>query len=243
MKPFLLLTTRSEDAAAAEEYEEYQRLTGLAQNELHWIRVEQTPLSDFALENYSGLFVAGSPYNASDPVEAKTATQLRVEADLARLLDRVVERDFPFFGACYGVGTLGAHQGAIIDRTYGENTASVPITLTEAGASDPLLAGIPPVFEAFVGHKEACRELPDHAVLLASSPACPVQAFRIKQNLYATQFHPDLTTKGIVTRIHAYRDNGYFAPEAMDEVINRVSTADVSHSHRLLANFAARYAA
>jgi GMP synthase (glutamine-hydrolysing) len=26
------------------------------------------------------------------------------------LLDRVINADFPFFGACYGIGTLGNHQ-------------------------------------------------------------------------------------------------------------------------------------
>ena len=34
--------------------------------------------------------------------------------------------------------------------------------------------------------------LPRHAVLLASSPTCPVQAFRIGSHVYATQFHPEL---------------------------------------------------
>ena len=36
-------------------------------------------------------------------------------APVADLLDRVVEADFPFFGACYGVGTLACHQGAVVD--------------------------------------------------------------------------------------------------------------------------------
>ena len=53
-------------------------------------------------------------------------------------------------------------------------------------------------FEAFVGHKEAVRDLPAHAVRLASSPACPVQAFRVGQHVYATQFHPELDIDGLV---------------------------------------------
>ena len=42
--------------------------------------------------------------------------QHRVEAELAGLLDDVVAADFPFLGACYGVGTLGVHQGGVVDR-------------------------------------------------------------------------------------------------------------------------------
>ena len=38
--------------------------------------------------------------------------------------------------------------------------------------------------------------LPPTAVLLATSPRCPVQMFRVKQNLYATQFHPELDVRG-----------------------------------------------
>ena len=99
--------------------------------------------------------------------------------------------------------------------------------MTEAGCADPLLAGLPRTFSAFVGHKEALRALPLGAVLLAGSPACPVQMFRIGQHQYATQFHPELDVPGIVLRIHAYRHAGYFHPDEMDHLIEIVSAAEV----------------
>ena len=43
--------------------------------------------------------------------------------------------------------------------------------------------------------------MPPHAVVLASSATCPVQAFRVGRNLYATQFHPELDLAGLDTRI------------------------------------------
>ena len=141
--------------------------------------------------------------------------QHRVEAEFATLLDEVVARDFPFLGACYGVGTVGSYLGATIDRTYSEPIGVVPVSMTDAGASDPLLIGLPRTFGAFVGHKEAISSLPASAVLLASSPLCPVQMFRVGQNVYATQFHPELDVDGITTRIHAYADHGYFAPHEL----------------------------
>ena len=139
--------------------------------------------------------------------------QHRVEAELRPLLDEIVARDFPFLGACYGIGTLGIHQGGTIDRTTGARGRRAGAA-HPAGLDDPVLAGMPAEFEAFVGHKEACRVLPPHAVLLADSPACPVQMFRIKQNLYATQFHPELDQGGILTRVRVYRHAGYFAPRS-----------------------------
>ncbi|MGY1691904.1 glutamine amidotransferase [Geodermatophilus sp. SYSU D01105] len=241
-RPFLLLASRAEDVAADEEYAAFLRLTGLAEGQLRRIRLEAGPLPELDLDDYSGILLGGGPFNSSDPAEDKSAVQRRVEAELSALLDRVVARDFPFLGACYGVGTLGVHQGGVVDRTFGEPISCVPIELTAAGRADPLLAGVPDVFDALVGHKEACRVLPPSAVLLATSPGCPVQMFRVGRNVYATQFHPELDVPGIVTRVRVYQHAGYFAPDEMEELIARLELAVVSAPGLVLANFVARYA-
>ncbi len=242
MKPFLLLSSRAEDLAAHEEYAAFLRCTGLDADQLQRIRLEAEPLPRLDLDDYSGILLGGGPFNSSDPADEKSAVQHRVEADLARLLDEVVDRDFPFFGACYGIGTLGVHQGGVVDRTYGEPIGAVEVALTPDGLADPVLAGLPERFDAFVGHKEACRVLPPSAVLLASSVSCPVQMFRVRQNVYATQFHPELDVPGIVTRARVYQHAGYFPPAELDELIARLSLAVVTEPGRMLANFVARYA-
>jgi GMP synthase (glutamine-hydrolysing) len=133
------------------------------------------------------------------------------------------------------------HQGGVIDGTYAEPIAAVPVRLTDAGLCDPVLAGMAEEFDAFVGHKEACRILPPSAVLLATSAACPVQMFRVKDNLYATQFHPELDVSGLLTRIRVYQHAGYFPPDELDDVLARVSPSIVTEPSRMLANFVARY--
>jgi len=241
MKPFLLLASRTDDDAAAQEYGAFTRLAGLSPERLHRVRMEAGPLPAIDLDRYSGILVGGSPFTSSDPADTKPAVQQRVEAELQVLLDEIVARDFPFLGACYGVGTLGVHEGAVIDFTFGEPVGAVPITLTRAGADDPLLAGVPRVFDAFVGHKEACRALPASATLLASSSTCPIQMFRVKRNLYATQFHPELDVPGLVLRIKKYRNEGYFPPGDADRVIDRVRGARVDVPPLILKNFVLRY--
>jgi len=241
VRPFLLLSSRAEDVAADDEFAAIAACAGLAADQLHRIRLEAAPLPPLALDDYSGVIVGGGPFNSSDAPETKSAVQHRVEADLGPLLDQIVARDFPFMGACYGIGTLGVHQGGIVDRTYAEPIGSVRVSLTPAGIADPILAGLPPEFDAFVGHKEACRKLPAHAVLLAGSPPCPVQMFRIKDNLYATQFHPELDLAGIITRVRVYQHAGYFAPELLDQIIAQLQTTAVTEPGRMLANFVARY--
>ena len=208
MKPFLLLAIRAEDAAADNEYESFLAFTRLAERGLRRVRLEQRALGNVDLQDWSGILLGGGPFNSSDPEGSKSPVQRRVEADLRGLLDRVINADFPFLGACYGIGTLGSHQAAVIDRRHAEPVGPVPVTLTREGRQDPLLGGLPPTFDAFTGHKEAINQLPRHAALLASSPTCPVQAFRIGSHVYATQFHPELDAAGLCTRIDVYKHAG-----------------------------------
>ena len=237
VKPFVLLATRAEDLPADAEYALFLRYAGLDERDLIRVRLEAEPMPHLDLDALSGILVGGGPFNASDPPERKSAAQHRVEAEFAALLDEVVARDFPFLGACYGVGPLGLHQGGSIDRTYAEPIGVVPVTLTDEGAADPVLTGMPRLFNAFVGHKEAIRELPPSATLLASSPTCPVQMFRVGRNVYATQFHPELDLEGIILRIHAYGGYGYFADDEVDATIAASERAPVEHPSRMLRNF------
>jgi GMP synthase (glutamine-hydrolysing) len=242
VKPFLLLATRAEDDAADDEYEAFLRFSGLTEGGLRRVRLEREPLGPVDPADWSGIILGGSPFNSADPAELKTAVQRRVEGELSALLDDVVAADFPFLGACYGVATLGLHQGAVVDRRYSEPVGAVPVTLTDQGRRDPLFAALPAAFDAFVGHKEAISELPDHAVRLASSPTCPVQAFRVGANVYATQFHPELDVEGICTRIEVYRHAGYFEPHRADELKDAARRSQVVHPPDLLHGFVARYA-
>ncbi|MEP7088677.1 MAG: glutamine amidotransferase [Nocardioidaceae bacterium] len=242
MKPFLLLATRDEDAAADDEYAAFLRFTGLGEGLLHRVRLERRPLDGIDLDDWSGVFLGGGPFNSSDAEEAKSAVQHRVEAELGSLLEEVIERDFPFLGACYGIGVVGTHRGGAVDRSHAEPIGRVPVTLTPAGRRDPLLVDVPTEFEAFVGHKEAISRLPTGAVHLASSPGCPVQAFRVGENVYATQFHPELDIDGLCTRIEVYKHAGYFDPPEADAIKDRARQGDVTEPPRILRRFVQRFA-
>ncbi|MGI4896259.1 MAG: glutamine amidotransferase [Janthinobacterium lividum] len=241
MKPFLLLATREDDAVADTEHDAILRYGGLQGGELLRVRLERDPMPELDLDELSGIIVGGSPFSTSDPEAGKSDTQHRVEDELATLLDRVVATDTPFLGACYGIGTLGVHQGGVVDRTYGEPIGTVPVTLTEAGRADPVFRELPTTFDAFVGHKEALRVPPSNAVVLASSPTCPVQAFRIGENLYATQFHPELDVAGIIERVTAYRSAGYFPPEEYEQVVARLRRSRADAAPQVLRRFVDRY--
>ncbi len=240
--PFLLLSIRAEDEAADDEYQAMMRFAGLDASGLHRIRLTHASLGKIDLDDWSGVILGGGPYNVSDTPESKSATQQRVESEVLDLLDRVVERDFPFLGCCYGVGTLGSVVGATVDRSFPEPVGAVTVTLTPAGRADPLFADLPDVFEAYGGHKESATSLPAHVQRLAYSPDSPIQAFRVGDNTYATQFHPELDLDGICTRIDVYKSHGYFAPESAEALKSAARQRNVEFPPTILRRFAQRYA-
>lgn len=242
MRPFLLLSIRAEKPAADDEYAAFCRFLSVDESGLVRRQLGVDPLDDLRLDDWSGIILGGGSFTFSDPPESKSPGQRRAEVDLVALLDRVVAADFPFLGACYGIGSLGSHQGGLVDRRYPEPVGPLSITVTAQGMEDPLFAGVPRDFAAYGGHKEALSELPDHAVLLATSAACPVQAFRVGSNVYATQFHPELDRTGIHTRIDVYSTFGYFDPSEAAALHAASDLVDVTHPMTLLANFRARYA-
>jgi GMP synthase (glutamine-hydrolysing) len=242
MRPFVVIQLRPEDEAADNEYAAILAFGGLSAADTVRIRVEHTGIPELSLDRYSGIIVGGSPFDISTPQAQKTAQQLSLEADFTKLFDVVVQQDVPFLGACSGNGLLGNYCGAPISKRYGEPVGGVDITITPAGKDDPLLRGLPSPFRALVGHKEACDITPPGAVLLASSATCPVQMFRVGQNVYATQFHPEGDAAGFTLRIHIYKHHGYFPPESADELIQAIANEQVPHANEILRRFVARYA-
>jgi GMP synthase (glutamine-hydrolysing) len=241
MKPFLLLASRPEDDAAVAEYEGFLEAGHLAPDQLVHLRLESGPLPELRLEDYSGIIVGGSPFNTSDPIATKSEVQIRVESDLGGLLDRVLAEDFPFLGACYGIGLITDRLGGMVDREFGEKPGPIRVELTPEGEQDQLFGDLPPTFDAFVGHKEACSRLPEGAVLLASAPHCPVQAFRVGHNVYATQFHPELTQDAFLARIRVYKNSGYFDPSVLHEIVDAVGESSVTEPTTLVRAFVQRF--
>jgi GMP synthase (glutamine-hydrolysing) len=236
-KPFLLLSIRPEQAAADNEYASFLRFTGLAESELPLVNLAHEPLPAVDLDAWSGILLGGGPWNASDAQETKSPAQVMAEKGLSALLDDVVARDFPFLGACYGIGTVGLHQGGVVDRSWPEPVGPLKVTVTAEGHADPLFDGVPTDFAAYGGHKEAMVRLPPGAVQLATSQACPVQAFRVGRNVYATQFHPELDLEGVCTRIDVYKNAGYFHPGEAETLKALSRDVEVAHPMRLLENF------
>lgn len=241
-KPILIMQLRPEDDTSESEYEAILKYGGLAAGDTERLRIEQSGIPELDLDAYAAIIVGGSPFDISTPEHEKSEIQRQIEQDFRNLFDAVVPRDFPFLGACCGCGLLGSYLDTPISGRYAEPVGGAVVALTDAGRQDPLLEGFPERIEVLLGHKEACDRVPDGATLLLTGDACPVQMFRVGENVYATQFHPEGDAEGFIVRIHAYKHHGYFPPETADALIVAVSREDTPYPREILRRFVARYA-
>ena len=242
-RPFLILQVRPESEAADDEYAAILEKGGLGETECIRVRLDREDAPDVALlDAVAGVVVGGGPGCVSDAEGDKSPVERRMEAGVLALLPRVVERDIPFLGCCYGIGALAHHLGGEVSRArYGEPVGASSCALTAAGRADPLLEGVPERFRAFVGHKEALQSLPEGCVHLVSSAPCPYQMIRVGRNVYATQFHPEADAAGFETRIGVYRERGYFPAADAERLIALCRAEDVHAPERVLGNFVRRY--
>jgi GMP synthase (glutamine-hydrolysing) len=241
-KPILILQLRPEDATSDSEYACFLKYGGLRAEDTCRLRIEQHGIPDnLDVDDYAAIIVGGSPFDISTPEEKKSPIQKKIEADFNRLLHQVVTRDLPFLGACSGNGLLGQYLGTRISTKYAEAVGCVTLEMTEAGQLDPLLARFPAQIDVLLGHKEAVDTTPAGATLLLTGRDCPVQMFRVGQNVYATQFHPEGDAEEFALRIDIYRHHGYFEPHEAEELKKRISQKSTPYAQAILRRFVERY--
>jgi len=139
-----------------------------------------------ACSDISGLIVLGGAMGANDDARHPFLSQLK------RLIRKVVAAGIPYLGICLGGQLLAAALGSSVISNRWEELGTHTVQLTAAGRNDPLFAGIAEQFTTFQWHHDSF-DLPDRAVLLAESAACPHQAFRVGNNAWGLQFHPEVT--------------------------------------------------
>ncbi|GAA2985358.1 GMP synthase (glutamine-hydrolyzing) [Microbacterium terrae] len=240
--PLLYVCVRPQVGAAAAEYESFRTAMKLGAAQLDRHDLVREPLPHDAFDRYSGFVVGGSPFNVADPESTKTDAQLRLESELEHIARHVAAGDGPAaMFTCYGIGVVTRMLGGTVSRAYPEDTGPVAVSLTLDGRADPVFGTLAARFTALTAHKEGTESVPPGAVLLAENDGCPVQAYRVGDRLYTTQFHPEPTTTAFTERMAVYRDDGYFEAAAYDEIAGRVLAASVTEPVRVLRAFAERF--
>jgi GMP synthase (glutamine-hydrolysing) len=146
------------------------------------------PLPD-GLDGYDGLVVLGGPQSALD--DEATSPEL---TGARTLLRQALDRDFPTLAICLGAQLLAQVGGGRVRvGVDGPEVGALLVAKRDRADDDPLFAQLPISPDVVQFHHDEISQLPDGAVLLASSPMYAHQAFRVGDNVYGVQFHIETT--------------------------------------------------
>jgi GMP synthase (glutamine-hydrolysing) len=106
-------------------------------------------------------------------------------------LQRLLDLHIPVLGICLGAQLLAKAAHAPVKAAKEFEIGWFEVEVTESGGRDPLLGRMPQTFDAFQWHYYE-HGLPAGAVELARNELC-TQAFRLGDEAWGVQFHPEVT--------------------------------------------------
>ncbi len=142
-----------------------------------------------------------------------------------RFLQDVLAAEVPVFGVCLGAQMLARAAGATVGPSSAAEIGWLQISLTPAGADDPVLGVLPPAATVFQWHHYTF-EVPPAGVELARSAICP-QAFRLAQPAWGIQFHAEVTQAMVAAWVEEDPDDLTMPAERLrDESQARMATSN-----------------
>jgi GMP synthase-like glutamine amidotransferase len=165
----------------------------LAEDEISWDAIELDAGETIPnLDGYDALWVMGGPM---DVWEEEKYPWLAEEK--AAIREAVSERAMPFLGVCLGHQLLAAALGGRVAPMKAPEVGILDVRLAAPATHDRLFSGLASPIKCLQWHGAEVVQPPDNATVLASSPACAVQALRVGSRAYGLQYHVELTASTI----------------------------------------------
>ena len=153
-----------------------------------WSLACGTPLPR-PLDAYGGVLVFGGAMHADQDRHHPWLSEETL------FLERLIDLRLPVLGICLGAQLLAKAAHAPVHRASEFEIGWYPVELTDAAADDPVIGRLPRTFDAFQWHHYTYG-VPAGAVELARSDVC-TQAFRLGENAWGVQFHPEVTLEQV----------------------------------------------
>ena len=139
------------------------------------------------VDGFDALWVMGGPM---DVWQEDFHPWLRDEKSFIR--DAVIERGVPFLGLCLGHQLLAEAVGGSVGPSDTPEIGIMPVTVTELGAESVYFDSAPGRIDCLQWHSSEVKSLPTDVKILASSPACAVQAMSWGTRAFSAQFHVEV---------------------------------------------------
>jgi len=198
----LLLQIRNDPKVCQEELESFARYSCLETTQFDILNVfEEASFDNSILDAYDALYVGGS----SD-VSVLEPEKYPFVIPCQELLLYAQGTNKPVFASCFGFQlAVMAFTGQILRDKSAYEMGTIPISLTDLAADDPVFRNTPDNFLAVSVHQEKALEIPSCFDLLAYTDKC-CHAFKHKQSpFWAVQFHPEVDLDILIQRLGVYR--------------------------------------
>jgi GMP synthase-like glutamine amidotransferase len=193
------------------------------------------------LGDYDALWVMGGPMDVWEEGEHPW-----LKREKAAIREAVAERAMPCLGVCLGHQLLAEALGGAVGKMTAPEVGVLSVELTDEGRSSPIFAGLPARQACLQWHGAEVQDLPEGGRILASSPACPVQAMAVGPRAFGVQYHVELTPHTVRewAEVPAYaaaleRALGAGAIESLDERADAAMAAFNGSARQLYRNFMA----
>ncbi len=161
----------------------------MATDGIHWDTIELDAGESIPdLNGYDALIVMGGPM---DIWEEQQYPWLVAEKKAIR--QAVIDLKLPYLGICLGHQLLADALGGKVELMSEPEVGVLEIKLTTEGTSTPLFADLPKKFNSLQWHGAEVTEAPPGSRIIASSPACAIQALQVGDSAYSLQCHVEIT--------------------------------------------------
>lgn len=183
------------------------------------------------LSNFAGIITGASgQFNITDE-----DNQIKKFIERARpLFIAMIQKDIPTLAICFGHQLIAQlFGGSVIRDNDQRETGTLEVTLTNTGKKAKIYQGVPMKFNVVLGHRDSVVSLPKNAKLLAFSQKCRIESYQIGENVFTTQFHPELNLDDLIWRLKLYPE--YLNGQTIAEI--RTQYQEITYAAKILTNF------